>query len=674
MMKTILCYLIQSCLFLLLIPSVHADTGTATLDKLRVYDTQNEKFVEDTSEQDPVDGGGFSSRVVGEAASASYQGVYYTAITRQDLATPEITHIYLLRNNGVKFEGWDHDKKIWTTALGNMDPIDSDLSLGFTAANPAMSIDSEGRVYIAYTRTIAGGSDRKVFMSVYDPEQNDVFIYDDLLNGFVLGGGGLTNNLASPQQARSSIGNNSSASTTDADDVTPAIAIDSNDDVYIAFSTEMTNGADAKIFLTRFDSSEGTAYIWDDGVNGGNAGQKGEFTNNLRAPASELDSASVNVANFETSTSPSMAIDSQDNVYIAYLQQGIAGANNRIWLTKYDKAADDVLIWDDGAGMMNENTRALNDELVSAGNNSSNNTDAFGSPSIGIDSNDDVYITYIQQSENGTDPKIWLSKYDSSADDMFIWDANSGGADVGAFTNDQQAPNDELDSFGPNVTAAADAIDSPTAGTPSADIQPALLIDKQDNVWVSYVHQVSTLTDTKVFLSKYDAAQDDVFLWDDAASQFTNNQSSLTDNMGISLNNANDQDATGNTSMALAENGDIYIAFASELIGQNNEHVFVSKVDVSENDVLIWDAANGEFTNDLSSITDFVSSFDNASADGDTSSVPVMTPTSKGIYINYLHRPNGNLDRTHVARIGTPDQTLCVPIKSQNGAISLICI
>jgi len=50
-MKTIIARLVPSCLFLVLMSSAYADTSTATLDKLRVYDTQNEKFVEDTAAQ-----------------------------------------------------------------------------------------------------------------------------------------------------------------------------------------------------------------------------------------------------------------------------------------------------------------------------------------------------------------------------------------------------------------------------------------------------------------------------------------------------------------------------------------------------------------------------------------------------------------------------------------------
>ena len=92
-----------------------------------------------------------------DIVGASYQGTYYAALVRE-VAGGTITHVYLIRTGGATVEGWDHDTKTWTTSLGNMDPIDSEVSLGFTAANPAIAIDSTGNVYVAYTRTIAGGS------------------------------------------------------------------------------------------------------------------------------------------------------------------------------------------------------------------------------------------------------------------------------------------------------------------------------------------------------------------------------------------------------------------------------------------------------------------------------------------------------------------------------------
>ena len=643
--------------------SLLADTGAATLDRLRGYDTATDTFLDDMTQQGNIDGGGFADVVSGTAATASHNGIIYTAVVRE-VGGGTITHVYLLRNRGIQFEGWDHDSKTWTTSYGNMDPIDSEVSLGYTAANPAMAIDSQGKVYVAYTRTIAAGADRKVFMSVYDPAQNDVFIWDDGAGPGPSERGELTNNLRAPEASRDSISNNAAASTIDADNVAPAIAIDSNDDVYIAYSTEMSAGADAKIFLSKFDASEEDAYIWDDGAS--------HMTNNLRAPAAELDSFSVNVANFETSTSPAMAIDSNDKVYVAYLQEGIAGANNRIWLSMYDpdpadghptpigpgSAGGDAYVWDDGATQFTNNLRAPTDELDSVGNNQSNNTDAQGSPAIGIDSNDNVYIAYIQQSENGADPKVWLSRYDPAArpaavgdagGDVFIWD------DVATeMTNDQSQPDDELNSFGINAVAATDA-----SGV------PAMVIDRDDNVWVSYVQETAGPANPRVWISKYDPNArassgpndrgGDVFVWDDAASMLTNDQTAPGAQSGISWNQSADMDVVGSPSMALAENGDIYVAYAVESAGANNEHVSVSYLDVSEEDVYVWNNDATEWTNDLTVPTDFANSPDIASADGDTSDSPVLTSTTNGIYLNYKHRPDGTNDHLYAIRLGTGD-------------------
>ncbi len=644
---------------------LYADTRSASLDRPRGYDVQSNAFIDNLFQQNTVDGSGQFDAASGEAASASYQGIYYTAITRE-VAGTTTTHIFLLRNDGTKFEGWDHDSKSWMTGLGNMDPIDSEISQGYTAANPAMAIDSKGNVYVAYTRTVAAGVDRKVFMSKYDVEANDVFIWDD-------GATELTNDLSAPDQSTDSISNNASASTIDADNVAPAIAIDSNDDVYIAYSIEMSAGADAKIFLSKFDASEEDAYIWDDGASW--------MTNNLRAPASELDSFSVNQANFETSTSPVLAIDNNDLVYMSFLQEGIAGANNRIWLTMFDPDPEfpphashpagviggDAFIWNDGFNggvtSFTNNLQTPDDELDSVGNNQSNNNDASGSPAMAIDSNNNVYISYIQQSEDNADPKIWLSRYDPAArlsvgpgdagGDVFIWDDRAI-----RMTNNLSAPDDELDSFGVNAVTASDA-----SGV------PAMVIDKQDNVWVSYVQQTSGPANPHVWLSMYDPnarasagvgdAGGDVFIWDDATSMLTNDLTAPGSQSGISWNQSADADAFGSPTMALAENGDIYIAYANDAVASSgNPHVNVSFLDVSEQDVYVWHDGISDWTNDLQAPNTFTDSLDNSSADGDISYAPVMTATSSGIYINYLARPDGTNDHTHVVRIGTPNQDI----------------
>ncbi len=670
-------------LLLVCIANLHAETGDATLDRPRGYDMDTLSFIEDLSGQDAIDGAGASDIAKGYAASATFKGIYYAAITKE-VAGGNITHVYLLRNKGQQFEGWDHGSKMWTTNLDNMDPIDSEISQGFTAANPAIAIDSKGNVYVAYTRTITSGADRKVFMSKYDVAAKDIFIWDD-------GATELTNNLAAPFASRDSISNNAAASTIDADNVAPAIAIDSNDDVYIAYSTEMSAGADAKIFLSKFDASEEDAYIWDDGASW--------LTNNLRATAAELDSISVNIANFQTSTSPAMAIDSNDLVYIAYLQEGIAGANNRIWLSMFDPdptvdpvisypagtKVGDAFVWDDGASRMTNNLRAPNDELDSAGNNQSNNNDASGSPAIAVDSNNNVYISYIQQSENGADPKVWLSKYDPTAGvvdvttvsdgrdrggDVFIWDDIAG-----EMTNNQRQPNDELNSFGVNAIAATDA-----SGV------PAMLVDKNDKVWVSYVQQTAGPANPHVWLSMYDPnagdapdllnglAGGDVFIWDDATSTLTNNQAAPGAQSGISWNGATDADAHGSPSMALAENGDIYITYSNDAVASSgNPHVNVSKFDVSEQDVYVWHDGIGDWTNDLQAPNTFTDSLDNSSADGDDSHSPVITATTRGIYITYLHRPDGTHDHVHSVRIGEAYEITCMPIKAKTGKIYVMC-
>ena len=630
----------------LFVINIWANTGSATLDRIRAYVTDSHTFSEDLSTQGAYDGG-FSLDASKSVVSTSFGTTVYMAVAREAAGT-DLTHVYLFRNRGTAVEGWDNDTNQWTTSYGNVDPIDSVISQGFNADHPAITVDSKGVVYIAYTRSL--GNDRKVFLSKYDPQHNDIFIWDD-------GETRWSANIAEVDRMRDSISNNSSYSTTDAHNVAPAIAVDNNDDVYIAYSQEMSSLSDAKIFLSKYDTSEQDVFIWD--ANGSSSFDDGSFTNDLRAPANELDSASVNVANFQTSTSPVMAIDSNNVVYFAYLQEGIAGNNNRIWLSKYDPAADDLFIWhanlngpEDG-GFTNDQ-RSMTDELDSFGNNSHSANEAIGSPAIAIDSNNNVFVAYLQKEVSDTHYKVWLSTYNAALDDTFIWHANLGGAGVGGFTNDQTSATSGLDSAGINAVADTNAIGDPN-----------ILIDKDDRVWISFVQETSAGADPHVFLAKFDpnvtsgianpTIPGDVLVWNDATSSFTSDQPAPGAQSGISWNNSADNDAIGTPSMALADNGDIYIAYANEAAASNHSHINLSKLSLAQNDVFVWHAGLDTWTNDLTSPSLFSDALDMATSDDQSSHSPVLQATPNGIYLSYLYKADTVNENTFLLRIGSGD-------------------
>ena len=610
-----------------------ADTGLATLDRPRGYDTATHAFVDDLSLQDSTDGG-FAFDIARGSASASFSGTYYSAVVREVVGTAR-THIFLLRNTGLRFEGWDQDTKSWTTAYANMDPIDSHISQGMTAANPAMAVDSQGNVYIAYTRTDSSGSNRRVFLSKYDVVANEMQIWDD-------GASQLTDDLSAADLSTDSIGANGVPGFAGyaARNVAPAIAINRADDVYIAFVAEGQNTSTTKVYLSRFDAAAEDVFIWRDSATA--------FSNDLTATVTEDDSIGLNttgVGNQAATASPTIAIDNNDVVYIAFTQATDFQGLNRLWLSRYDPVAADVAIWRDNLGAFSNNLQAAFSTYDSFGNNhllTAGANNALGTPAIGIDSQNNVYVAYRQYSSVLLDPKAWLSKYDAAANDVFIWHGRQG---VDAFTNNQAAPNGQLDSFGVNVFNDANA-----SGT------PALLIDNSDNVWVSHVQQTSPGADPHVWLSKYDAAMDDVFIWDDASSSLTNNQTVQGGQSGISWNAAADLDAVGSPSIAMAANGDIYVAYANAaVVGSGNPHVSVSYFDVSGEDALVWNDGPAAWTNDLQAPATFTDSLDNSSADGDRSFNPIITATTNGIYLSFLHRADGTNDHMYYVRIGAGD-------------------
>ena len=124
---------------------------------------------------------------------------------------------------------------------------------------------------------------------------------------------------------------------------------------------------------------------------------------------------------------------------------------------------------------------------------------------------------------------------------------------------------------------------------------------------------------------------------------------------GASWNGDADMDVVGSSTMALAENGDIYIAYANQLAGADKSHVNVSYFDVSEQDMYVWHNGINDWSNDLTAPSTFSDSLDGSDADGKTSHTPQLTATSAGIYLSYLYQADESNDHLYFTRIGSND-------------------
>jgi hypothetical protein len=76
-----------------------------------------------------------------------------------------VNRIHLTRWNGIEMEIWNAAAATWTTTFSGGGPIDA--ATGQTAIRPAVAVDGQDRVYIAYQQT--KDLDKRIYLSRYNP-------------------------------------------------------------------------------------------------------------------------------------------------------------------------------------------------------------------------------------------------------------------------------------------------------------------------------------------------------------------------------------------------------------------------------------------------------------------------------------------------------------------------
>ncbi|MFQ5503113.1 MAG: hypothetical protein ACE5EQ_12590, partial [Phycisphaerae bacterium] len=174
--------------------------------------------------------------------------------------------------------------------------------------------------------------------------------------------------------------------------------------------------------------------IWDNGASA--------WTDTF-ANGDPIDNGTINSTGM-----PSMAVDSQGRMYVTYYQYD--GSNLHVYLSRYD--GTDVKIWDN-------DTSAWTDTFSDGDPIDTGTANTASSPQLAVDSQDRVYVTFIQLLGGYT--RIYLSRFDGT--DVMIWDN-----DASAWT----------DTF-----ADGDPIDTGTANSAYAT---QLAVDSQDRVYVAF--------------------------------------------------------------------------------------------------------------------------------------------------------------------------------------------
>ena len=380
---------------------------------------------------------------------------------------------------------WDNDSLTWSADLDQGDPIDA--ATGGAARDPQLAIDSNDWVYVVFSQ-IDGAGNERIYISRYNG--TNVSIYS---------GAGIwsaTFGLGSPIDADT--GNPARA---------PQLAINSGNQVYVTFY--QNDGAESHIYLSRYDGFDvriwQNNFLWTTTFNNGNPIDTG-------IAGREADS-------------PKITIDALGRIYVAYRQND--GTFFNVFLSRYT-ISNALEIWNSAAGLW----------TATQGNGGpvglSGATGDAMEPELTVDSNDQIYIAYVQQ-RTGVN-RVFLSRYDGS--EVQIWgdswtDNFANGVPIDAGDLEATVPQMIAD-FGNNIYVAygqsvagifrihlsrwngseieiwdgagwtttlanGDPID---ADTGQAAFAPQMAVDTMERIYITYYQGDGAVT--RIYLSRYD--------------------------------------------------------------------------------------------------------------------------------------------------------------------------
>lgn len=465
-----------------------------------IWDGNNQEFTTTLTDGTPIDTTHAENAIDPQIAIDS-NGITYIAFRQNDTVSTGIGRIYLSRYDSSGLVTiWDNDSRSWTTTLSDGDPIDTGIAER-SAQHPRLAVDGSDRVYVVFAQN--DGSHDRIYLSRFDG--SDVRIYSS---------GIWTTDFAGGTPIDADTGNSAAL---------PRLAINSTDQVYVTFYQH--NGNQTHIYLCRYDGID--VRIWDNDI----ADWVGTFA----------DGDPIDTTLFRPADSPLIAIDAGDNVYVAFRQND--GSFFNIYLSRFS-VIHGVQIWD--SSFRAWTTTLTNGDPVGISGASNN---ALGLD-LTLDSNDDIYLAYMQQ-DAGVD-RIFLSRYKADIDTVQIWS--------GIWRSDN--------------FALAQPIDT---GSTNANI-PAIIADSNDTIYVAYGQAVNTID--RIHLSRWNGTE--VQIWDSDARAWT-----------ATLSDGDPIDAAGQNAFASKMTVDtvdrIYIAF--EQFDGKDARIYLSRYDpsVSPAMVEIWD-------------------------------------------------------------------------------------
>lgn len=372
--------------------------------------------------------------------------------------------------------------------------------------------------------------------------------------------------------------------------------------VYTVFL--QSNGANVHPYLTRTIGDSVT--IWD------------EDTSSFNTDLSTGDTIGNGMATDATGV-PAIAADSAGNIYIVYIQND--GVRNHLYLTRFNVASNDIEAWDGDAGDWSTTLSDADDAL--------DRVDAYliqpaELASIAINSADDVFITYIQNSD------AFLTRYDSSATAIEVWDGNTNSFSVTLDDGDDNEDNIA------QLTADANRDVSPVAA--GGDVYFATSQNEQDGD-----------DDLRIALSRYNSTSGLIERWDTGTDAFSSNPADgNTDDDFINAvsGSISDDDADNATISYEPNSGHVYVVYEQVIQGVANQtHLLMTRFNGTT--VQYWNGDAGVWSTTQSDGDDLADTVSAGTGLKEATAADIVHASNGDLYVAYLLE-NASNDNNHV--------------------------
>jgi len=393
--------------------------------------------------------------------------------------------------------------------------------------------------------------------------------------------------------------------------------------VYTAFT--QTDGTETRVYLARL--AGGDVQVWDDGT-----GASGGWNTDLQT-ADPIDA----LTNGQDSKNPALDADSNGNVYVSYLMEDATG-NDHLYLNRLKASTGLLEIWDSGATAWSttRTDAAADGDGIDAHRATSANV-VSGTPQIVCNSDNDVFITYVQADGGVPDNHIFLVRYDYSATQAQCWNQ-----DALAFTTVAADSDDAGDNIDFNIAVNASTTHSLATGGTTG------------HVYFSWLQEATTtLADSHVGFARYNATTGLVQRWDKAANWTTVGTESDDDADFIDAGIADVTDiVTGTPSMVVNSVDDVYIVYEQEdETGSNETHVRLARYDYSTTTTQVWNDDSTAFTATQSDGDEVTDSVDAGVLAKDSDGAEIALASNNDIYIAFLQEDfTGSVNHVYLSR------------------------